>query len=160
MSRLAKFRTPNALALVLMAIILAFSLLALSQTVSRGQDGSQATESPSTWGTAPPTVVAVAPMNNETGVAVTGNVVDAAYSEAMNARVQLGTAVRLQPLRDDELYRQTLRSEFEVLTPEDAMKFDALRPSRDLYNFQGADAIVNFAEANDMQVRGHTLCLA
>jgi len=60
-------------------------------------------------------------------------------------------------LRDDELYKQTLRSEFEVLTPEDAMKFDALRPSRDLYDFQGADAIVNFAEANDIQIRGHTL---
>jgi endo-1,4-beta-xylanase len=71
--------------------------------------------------------------------------------------VQLGTAVRVDPLQDDELYRQTLRSEFEVLTPEDAMKLDALRPSRDLYDFHDADAIVNFAEANDMQVRGHTL---
>ena len=71
--------------------------------------------------------------------------------------VQLGTAVRVEPLQDDELYRQTLRSEFEVLTPEDAMKMDAVRPSRELYDFHDADAIVNFAEASDMQVRGHTL---
>jgi endo-1,4-beta-xylanase len=43
------------------------------------------------------------------------------------------------------------------VTPENAMKWDALRPSRDQYNFANADTIVDFAAANDMQVRGHTL---
>jgi len=71
--------------------------------------------------------------------------------------VQLGTAVAVEPLRDDELYTQILRSEFEVLTAEDAMKFGSLQPSRGRYDFSSADAIVSFAEANNMQVRGHTL---
>jgi endo-1,4-beta-xylanase len=158
LSKLATFRTSNALALVLMAIILGLTLLALSQAGSPGQAGSRATESPSTGGTTPPTLVTVGPANNETSVAVPRNVENGASSKAMNACVQLGTAVRVQPLRDDKRYRKTLRKgEFELLTPEDAMKFNALRPSRDLYNFQGADAIVNFAEDNDMEIRGHTL---
>src|SRR5690606_5078017 len=38
-----------------------------------------------------------------------------------------------------------------------AMKFGPLRPSRNTFNFNAADALIDFAEANDMQVRGHTL---
>ncbi len=37
------------------------------------------------------------------------------------------------------------------------MKFDAIHPARDRYSFTDADAIVNFAIANGMAVRGHTL---
>ena len=74
-----------------------------------------------------------------------------------SGNVQLGTAVAVEPLQDDELYAQTVRSEFEVLAVEDAMKFRFLQPSRGLHDFHRADTIVNFAEANGLQVTGHTL---
>jgi endo-1,4-beta-xylanase len=44
-----------------------------------------------------------------------------------------------------------------MVTPENAMKFKPLQPERGRYDFDDADAIVNFAGANGMQVRGHTL---
>ncbi len=71
--------------------------------------------------------------------------------------IGIGTAVAIQPLRSDPAYAETLRREFNMVTPEMVMKMDALRPSRDSYNFDDADYIVEFAEANGMQVRGHTL---
>ncbi|MFC5973646.1 endo-1,4-beta-xylanase [Halomarina salina] len=69
----------------------------------------------------------------------------------------LGTAVDAAALRDDVSYRDTVRTEFNALTPENALKMGPLRPSLNTYDFTDADALVNFARANDMTVRGHTL---
>ncbi len=79
--------------------------------------------------------------------------------EASNnsAAVQLGTAVAVEPLENDSLYKQTLERKFKVVTPENAMKFENLQPSRGQYDFRNSDTLVDFAEARGMQVRGHTL---
>jgi endo-1,4-beta-xylanase len=69
----------------------------------------------------------------------------------------MGAAVAVEPLRDEDLYAETLAREFNVLTAENAMKFGPLRPDPDHYSFDAADTIVDFAEENDLQVRGHTL---
>lgn len=74
-----------------------------------------------------------------------------------NESVQLGAAVAAEPLHRDPQYRETLRREFTSVTPENAMKWDALQPERGVYDFQDADAIVGFAAANGLEVRGHTL---
>ena len=71
--------------------------------------------------------------------------------------IQIGAAVAAGPLRSEPLYAQTLAREFSMLTPENAMKFGPLHPGRERYDFSDADAIVDFAEAHDMRVRGHTL---
>lgn len=70
--------------------------------------------------------------------------------------LRIGTAVGSN-FSQHETYMLILRREFNMLTAENAMKFDALRPSRSEYRFQTADAMVDFAAANGMQVRGHTL---
>ncbi len=54
-------------------------------------------------------------------------------------------------------YQQVLRSQFDSVTPENDMKWDATEPQPNVYDFTGADAVVAFAEANNMAVRGHTL---
>jgi len=69
----------------------------------------------------------------------------------------IGAAVSISPLRSDALYAETLAREFNMLTPENAMKFRFIHPSRDRYDFSDADAIVDFAQTHSMQVRGHTL---
>lgn len=69
----------------------------------------------------------------------------------------IGAAVAAQPLREDAAYRVLLAREFSAVTPENAMKFEPLRPTRDTYSFEDADAIVAFAEEHQMAVRGHTL---
>ncbi len=71
--------------------------------------------------------------------------------------ISIGTAIAINPLRTDSVYADTVRREFNMLTPEMAMKMDTLRPGRDAFNFDDADYIIEFAEANAMQVRGHTL---
>ncbi len=49
-------------------------------------------------------------------------------------------------------------SQFNMLVAENEMKFDVLEPSRGQFNFWAADNLVNFAQKNNMSVRGH--CLA
>lgn len=71
--------------------------------------------------------------------------------------ILIGAAVSDPPLFQDKLYAQTLSREFSLLVPENAMKFDAIHPSQNGYDFSEADAIVTFAKQNGMQVRGHTL---
>jgi endo-1,4-beta-xylanase len=69
----------------------------------------------------------------------------------------VGAAVNMNPFRNEPMYTQTLGREFNMLVAENAMKFDAIHPAQNTYNFTDADALVAFAEANNMVVRGHTL---
>jgi endo-1,4-beta-xylanase len=71
--------------------------------------------------------------------------------------IQVGSAVNVGALRSEPQYAQTLRQQFNVVTPETAMKMEIIHPARDRYNFKDADYLVQFAQANNMQVHGHTL---
>lgn len=71
--------------------------------------------------------------------------------------IEIGAAVDGGALLWDDLYGRTLAREFSMVTPENVMKFGLIHPARDRYDFSGADAIVDFAQAHDMRVRGHTL---
>jgi endo-1,4-beta-xylanase len=61
------------------------------------------------------------------------------------------------PFTHDEPYRRIMAEQFSSLSPENQMKWDHLRPSRNAYDFAAADTIVEYAEANGQVVRGHTL---
>lgn len=58
---------------------------------------------------------------------------------------------------DGVTFRGVMAHEFNVLTPENDMKFDHLHPSATTYRFASADSLVAFAESNGMKVRGHNL---
>ncbi|MDP4240560.1 MAG: endo-1,4-beta-xylanase [Bacteroidota bacterium] len=47
---------------------------------------------------------------------------------------------------------------FNSLTPENAMKMGPIHPQENRYYWNDADAIVDFAVAHHMKVRGHNLC--
>ncbi len=55
------------------------------------------------------------------------------------------------------LYTLTLAREFNMLEPGDALKWEALRPNEQTYDFSTADKIGDFAHQQGMRVRGHTL---
>ena len=48
-------------------------------------------------------------------------------------------------------------NEFGSLTAENVMKMGPIHPEPNKYNWEPADAIVNFAQDNQMKMRGHTL---
>lgn len=58
---------------------------------------------------------------------------------------------------DPNEFQSILGSEFNSLTAENDMKWAEIHPEPDVYDFSGADAIMEFAEANGQEVRGHTL---
>ncbi len=76
--------------------------------------------------------------------------------EADNAGLLIGTAVRA-PQLSETAYASTLGREFSMVEAEDAMKWWVLRPDRATYDFHQGDAVVRFAEAHQMKVRGHCL---
>ncbi|HEU4580699.1 MAG TPA: endo-1,4-beta-xylanase [Polyangiaceae bacterium] len=74
---------------------------------------------------------------------------------ALASKRLIGTALRANKLTTDT-YTAAAR-EFNYVTPENEMKWDALERNPGQFSFQNADRIVQFAEANDMKVKGHTL---
>ena len=58
---------------------------------------------------------------------------------------------------EDEAYRSLVSSEFNMLTPGWEMKFGPLEPQPGEFQFEVADQLFEFAEANQMLVRGHVL---
>jgi endo-1,4-beta-xylanase len=70
--------------------------------------------------------------------------------------MSLGTAVNPVYL-SEEAYTSTLTREFNMIEPEDAMKWTAIRPDKKAFDFESADRLVDFAQAHNMKIHGHNL---
>ena len=55
-------------------------------------------------------------------------------------------------------YTNLLSSQYSMLEPANAMKWDVTQPTQTTFNFQPGDELVAFAQAKGMRVRGHNLC--
>lgn len=75
---------------------------------------------------------------------------------ADKAGVLVGTAVR-PSLFSEAAYSATLGREYNMVEPEDAMKWSVLRPNADTFDFRQGDQVVAFAQAHRMKIRGHCL---
>ncbi|MFG2930970.1 endo-1,4-beta-xylanase [Streptomyces achromogenes] len=67
-----------------------------------------------------------------------------------------GTAVAANHL-GESAYAGTLDREFNAVTPENEMKWDATEPTRNTFTFGAADQIAAHAQSQGMKLRGHTL---
>ena len=70
--------------------------------------------------------------------------------------ILVGTAVRSEQL-SEPAYAATLAREFNMVEPEDAMKWWVLRPNANSFDFRQGDELVSFALAHGQKVRGHCL---
>jgi endo-1,4-beta-xylanase len=52
---------------------------------------------------------------------------------------------------------EVIKSQFNAVTPENCMKPESVHPSENVWDFKMADALVKFAEENNMTIFGHTL---
>ena len=75
---------------------------------------------------------------------------------AQKAGMLIGTAVRPAQL-SETAYASTLAREFNLVEPEDALKWEIIHPQPESFDFAQADRIVDFAIQHQMKVRGHTL---
>lgn len=69
----------------------------------------------------------------------------------------IGAAVALGPLVSDAEYAGNVVGDFGALTPENAMKPQALSPRQGEYTFEEADALLDLAESKGIAVHGHTI---
>ncbi|MEV5885351.1 endo-1,4-beta-xylanase [Streptomyces sp. NPDC052020] len=67
-----------------------------------------------------------------------------------------GAAVDNPELADTE-FAELLGTEFGQTTPGNGMKWYATEPQRGVFDFTAGDEIVDYARANGLKVRGHTL---
>ncbi len=76
--------------------------------------------------------------------------------QAAKADILIGAAVNVHYL-SEAAYTSTLAREFNMVEPEDAMKWELLRPDEETFDFAAADCMVAFARTHGMKVRGHNL---
>lgn len=79
-----------------------------------------------------------------------------AHAEARGLLV--GCAVVPGKLDGERDYADLVAAQANILVAENAMKWKALRPGPDKFDFRGADAILAFASSHGQRVRGHNLC--
>lgn len=75
---------------------------------------------------------------------------------ADSAGMLVGAAVR-PSLFSEAAYSATLAREFNMVEPEDAMKWSVVRHKADGFDFHEGDEVVRFAQAHGMKIRGHCL---
>lgn len=72
-------------------------------------------------------------------------------------KIPIGVAVSSFPLFSDKKYADIALQQFNMITPENELKFQFIHPAKDKYTFDYGDAMVEVAKANKMQVHGHML---
>ena len=100
------------------------------------------------------TVLMLAAMSLLTGSAAADDSLKA-LAEARGIRI--GTAVAMDPFKSDPQYLATLETQYDIIVAENAFKWDAIHPAEGTYDFHDTDALVDFATANGMAIRGHNL---
>jgi endo-1,4-beta-xylanase len=71
--------------------------------------------------------------------------------------IPYGAAVRCGALASDTAYRAAIVANCQIIVPEGEMKWSDIHPERSEYRFEKADALVDFARQNKIEIRGHTL---
>ena len=79
----------------------------------------------------------------------------ASLADAYQGRLKIGAAIEASQLNGAD--GALLASQFNSVVAENAMKPAAIHPREERYDFGPADAIVAFAQAHHMAIRGHTL---
>lgn len=80
------------------------------------------------------------------------------YAEAAGGRI--GVAIpssRVNLFDANDTFTKTAKREFNMVVPENELKFENCEPGRNYFAYGDADNLLSFAEANNMYMRGHTL---
>jgi endo-1,4-beta-xylanase len=75
--------------------------------------------------------------------------------EAFAGKFLIGCADDLTS--NNEAYQANIKSQYDIVTPENCMKPQPIHPSEDKFNFVTTDAMVDWCQKNGLKVWGHTL---
>lgn len=75
---------------------------------------------------------------------------------AAHRGLMAGAAVVVRGLESDPVLQQLVAEQYAILVPEGELKWRALRPAADKFDFAASDALFDFAAHHHMLVRGHT----
>jgi len=132
-----------------MLLVVVAAVSATTACTTGSESKAKATPAPTSAPNSETTAKSPAPACNEPDACTTRQLAEA-------AGVIFGTAVTSKRLNEPE-YSATLLDTFNSVTPEYELKWDAVQPLPDKWNFGPADQIVDFAKAHDLQVKGHAL---
>jgi endo-1,4-beta-xylanase len=71
--------------------------------------------------------------------------------------ILFGTALNGNDFKNDKAYADLVASQCRIGVPESELKWKALRPAPDRYDFGAGDYLYQFASSHGMKYRGHTL---
>jgi len=87
----------------------------------------------------------------------TSGIVDGLLRDTFRNNFSIGAALSSPQSDTNDISAQIAAAQFNVITPEYELKMDQIAPTEGVYNFAGADRIVDWALENNMEVRGHAL---
>lgn len=69
----------------------------------------------------------------------------------------VGASLSVNLMKNNTKYNGVVTKEYNSITAENAMKFGALQPSQNNFNWTDADYLVSYAQQNNKRIHGHTL---
>ena len=82
----------------------------------------------------------------------------ATLKDAFQGIFRIGAAVNQSQFEEkDARGASVIAAQFNTISPENALKWEAIHPRLDAYNFDPADQYVAFGEKNKMFIVGHCL---
>lgn len=79
------------------------------------------------------------------------------FRDKFRNKFVVGAAVEPAQVADSQADADILKDQFNAITAENVMKPEALAPTENAYTFEAADSLFDFADANSIVLRGHTL---
>ncbi|WP_245318893.1 endo-1,4-beta-xylanase [Consotaella salsifontis] len=89
------------------------------------------------------------------GLALAAGEVAPTIAAPARRRVPFGGAIQAEHFDVDPEYRKAFLTYCDLIMPMNELKFDLLRPSPDVFSFEPADRIVDFALSHGKGSRGH-----
>ena len=86
-----------------------------------------------------------------------GTLTEGLFRDTFRSDFKIGAAISSYQIDNADFNGTLAAAQFNSITPSFQLKADEIAPTEGVYNFEQADILVDWAIANGMDVRGHSL---